>query len=189
MWFVSYRNSLIQLLCKRNIAIKWILMTYCFTPRSAPPSARFREATLAIDENRDPQLGSVQRRGFGALSPEWGISIQTLPLMAQRSVQKRRQEDCESRWWCMLLRKQCLLDTTRLTHTPTHKDCGSPHKTCTGFTQTGSPYLEGKVDIVSHSWPRSFLQLLLAGKGKIFLSNGFLLDILITCQRNPHTQE
>lgn len=58
------------------------------SPKKLPPAAEG-------NQHRDPQLDNVQRgRGLGTLRPK--CLPQTLFLIAQGSMQKRRWEDCKS---------------------------------------------------------------------------------------------
>lgn len=62
-----------QLLCYRNISIKWLLMTFCCIPRSVPCSAIIKEASFCSrwELIQKPTLSNMQRgRLFGALCPK-----------------------------------------------------------------------------------------------------------------------
>lgn len=74
-------------------------------------------------------------------------------LGAQRSLQKRRQEDCESQRWWMLPWKQRLPDEAGLMHKGTHRDLGSRHRGCIGSSQMGPYHWNREVDLGKQLMP------------------------------------
>lgn len=68
----------------------------------------------------------------------------------------------------MRSRKQHPSDTTRLTHAGPHRDCGDIHKSCRRSSRQTDPTIEKEeVDTKSHTYPRSYLQSVVAGRGEI----------------------
>lgn len=63
------------------------------------------------------------------------------------------------------------------------------HKTYTSSNQTKSHYGEGKWVPSSTPKQESYLQLMPAGEGNVFFSNGVALSISTTLQGSPHAQD
>lgn len=104
-------------------------------------------------------------------------------LKAHGSVWKGRQKDHESqRWW-----KSEKTMSSRLGRTVgilTNRDCGSTHMACIGSNQVGFQYWAKEGGTSSCFYPRSYLKMMPASKGKISVSNRVSLYILSTLQNS-----
>lgn len=86
---------------------------------------------LAVDGNKywNLQLNNVLRvRALGILSPERQSFFQALPWRLSLLCAVGGREDSKSQMGWRIPRKQCLLDTTELTHIWTLRDPGSTHR-------------------------------------------------------------
>ena len=85
----------------KSVAIKWLLMTFCYTHRSVPCSAIIREASSGTDGNkyRDSQSGLTQGvRKFGTFRHKQNVSIKSIhPGLRKWMLRKGGRESVRAR--------------------------------------------------------------------------------------------
>ena len=78
-----------SIILHKNIIIKWLLMTYCYTYRLMPHSAYIRDRSFLRTNTETHELKKMQRvRNFGALSSKWNVFSKVIPLRI-RDLQRR----------------------------------------------------------------------------------------------------
>lgn len=108
---------------------------------------------------------SMQRvRAFGILTPKWGIYTKSLHLYPRELCRRGNRK-------ILRVRGEGVHHGGNVFYTQ-QKWCTNEHTetvtACRGLGQTGSPALQGKVEMYHHTKPRSYLQLKTTCKGKMF---------------------
>lgn len=113
----------------RNLAIKWFWTTFCYTHREAScKQASIKEAFsyrrwALVQRSTTWQCADSER-----LNPKRIPSTNTSSHTSWNYKEKDMMKDCKNQWGRETPRKQCLLDTTRLSHIWTHRDCRRMHR-------------------------------------------------------------
>lgn len=169
------------------MAVKWLLMTFCYTYRSVSCSAIIREASSCSRweqiQRSTTGLCSESERPWNTQS-KWIVSIKFFPSVFME-LWKSRGKDCKSQWGWKTPRRQSLLDTTGLMHIWTHRVCEripSMHKS----KSDGLSALRRDKDPNPHPSPEAVSNWQLFKKENFVFSNGVLLGIQITLKGRPH---
>lgn len=120
--------------CQSNITTKWP-NDWCCPHRSVPCSTLIREASSCTGSTQRPQLNSVQTvTDLETLSPEWDVSIKSIPLglreRRHKVVGARGDEGHKERVSCRYNGTSVQVSTGR-------------DKACTGPSPMGSKHWDG----------------------------------------------
>lgn len=150
----------ILLFCWRKVAIKWLLMTFCYTHRPVPCSAIIREASCCSrwEQIQRPTAGQVCREW-----ETWDVSIQAPPLGHRELCERGDRKSLRARGDGG--HHQGLLDTTGYGHIWT-QTLRQHEQGLHGVKW--DPRTECRSGKDPHPWSRNSLQLIDTCKWKQF---------------------